>query len=322
MNRQQFINLIQSPDLLNNQTISPLHDLLKDFPYCQAVQLLYLKNLQKENSIHYNNQLKISAAYSSNRTLLFQLINEPLESKIEKITENEKVAEPVVIKTEEIPKISIPEKIEREKSADVIELSATTSTEKEEKIQTPVTASNKDRKDELHEIIQKRLSEINYKQKNKTHEFVSEKQEIEIKKDVPEEKIKPEEPKMITPELTEIIEVSPVYQLEEATEIEKRNLHEQKKFLSQQDIINKFIVQRPSMPRVKKEFFNVENKTNQSIIDKGEIVSETLAKLYLNKGNIQKAIEIYQKLSLNFPKKNSYFAELIENIKKEYHLEN
>ena len=54
MNRQQFIELIQSPDLLNNQTISTLNDLLIDFPYCQALHLLYLKNLQKENSIQQN----------------------------------------------------------------------------------------------------------------------------------------------------------------------------------------------------------------------------------------------------------------------------
>jgi hypothetical protein len=47
-----------------------------------------------------------------------------------------------------------------------------------------------------------------------------------------------------------------------------------------------------------------------------EIVSESLARIYEKQGLTGKAIEMYEKLSLKIPKKSSYFAEIIENLKK------
>jgi len=47
-----------------------------------------------------------------------------------------------------------------------------------------------------------------------------------------------------------------------------------------------------------------------------DIVSETMAILYVQQGNIPKAIEIYQKLIELFPEKSSFFASQIEKLKK------
>jgi hypothetical protein len=51
-----------------------------------------------------------------------------------------------------------------------------------------------------------------------------------------------------------------------------------------------------------------------SVSDDSEIVSETLAQIYLKQGNKQKAIRIYQKLMLKFPEKSSYFESLLRNL--------
>ncbi|HVZ56698.1 MAG TPA: hypothetical protein VG870_08585 [Chitinophagaceae bacterium] len=47
-----------------------------------------------------------------------------------------------------------------------------------------------------------------------------------------------------------------------------------------------------------------------------DIVTETMAEVWAKQGNKQKAIEIYQKLSLLNPAKSAYFASLIESLKE------
>jgi tetratricopeptide (TPR) repeat protein len=54
-----------------------------------------------------------------------------------------------------------------------------------------------------------------------------------------------------------------------------------------------------------------------SISRKDELVSESLAEVYVKQGKKEKAIEMYQKLSLLNPEKNVYFAAKIENLQKD-----
>lgn len=50
-------------------------------------------------------------------------------------------------------------------------------------------------------------------------------------------------------------------------------------------------------------------------IDFEEIISETLAKLYIKQGHKEKGIRMYDKLILKFPEKSVYFASEIEKLK-------
>lgn len=86
---------------------------------------------------------------------------------------------------------------------------------------------------------------------------------------------------------------------------------------SDTELINQFIVAAPSITRNKVEFFDPVIKAKESITDKENIVSETLAKIYYDQGYKEKASKIYQKLSLKFPEKSSYFAAQIRKIEKE-----
>ena len=91
------------------------------------------------------------------------------------------------------------------------------------------------------------------------------------------------------------------------------------KKLSRKELIDKFILENPSISRPKAEFYNPISVAQNSIIDQENIVSETLAKIYEKQGYIDKAISIYEKLSLKYPEKSRYFAAQIEELKKVKH---
>ena len=81
--------------------------------------------------------------------------------------------------------------------------------------------------------------------------------------------------------------------------------------------IDEFIKNEPSISRPKAEFYDPVSKAKESVVDNENIVSETLAGIFYDQGHLQKAIKIYQKLSLKYPEKSSYFAALIKKAEKE-----
>lgn len=83
---------------------------------------------------------------------------------------------------------------------------------------------------------------------------------------------------------------------------------------SKEDLINQFIATEPRIIPSKAEFYSPVNQAKKSIADHDDIISETLAKIYFNQGNLLKARSSYQKLSLLHPEKSSYFAALIQEI--------
>ena len=101
-------------------------------------------------------------------------------------------------------------------------------------------------------------------------------------------------------------------------EKEKEESKKEDKSLSKNEIIDKFIAENPQISRPKKEFYDPFMVAQASVVDQENIISETLATIYLNQGYIEKAISIYQKLSLKNPEKSVYFAELIEKAKNKF----
>ncbi|MBL7763974.1 MAG: hypothetical protein JNL23_11160 [Chitinophagaceae bacterium] len=68
----------------------------------------------------------------------------------------------------------------------------------------------------------------------------------------------------------------------------------------------------------------VDKKTEEKVITLAEhslenrdVVTEAMAEVWIKQGNRQKAIELYNKLSLQNPAKSSYFAALIEQLKQQ-----
>lgn len=112
-------------------------------------------------------------------------------------------------------------------------------------------------------------------------------------------------------------------QIEVPKEKEDMFIHSSQKIENQEDInpidkiIKQFLLTEPKIQMQKNRIETPNTPTFEPVENEEdiEIITETMAKIYLAQGNKKGAIEIYQKLCLLFPEKNTYFAVQIEKIK-------
>jgi len=81
-------------------------------------------------------------------------------------------------------------------------------------------------------------------------------------------------------------------------------------------LIEKFLEAQPKMPPMNepKSGSPMESQSQPEDVS-DDLVTETLAMIYSQQGYYKKAIQIFEKLSLKYPEKSTYFAGHIEKIK-------
>ncbi|MFO7614664.1 MAG: hypothetical protein R6W71_08505 [Bacteroidales bacterium] len=88
MERQAFLQWLNDPLSLNEESLSELQRLLRDYPYFQAARLLYAFNLQLLNDYRFEGELRRCSVYAPDRTRLkdwISLINNHLVSKVREV---------------------------------------------------------------------------------------------------------------------------------------------------------------------------------------------------------------------------------------------
>ena len=81
-----------------------------------------------------------------------------------------------------------------------------------------------------------------------------------------------------------------------------------------QNLVDSFLHSNPKIIPDDACSFHVD--LTESLQENQDILTETLADIYITQGHKSKAIEIYEHLILKYPKKHIYFAAQIDRLKK------
>ncbi|WP_281235128.1 tetratricopeptide repeat protein [Flavobacterium gelatinilyticum] len=74
MNVTDYTYLMNKPDAITEKQTEALGSVLNEFPYFQSARALRLKGLYSQNSFKYNYALKVTAAHTADRSVLFDFI--------------------------------------------------------------------------------------------------------------------------------------------------------------------------------------------------------------------------------------------------------
>ena len=306
MNRNDFINMIDERATINRQMLGEVYELIDIFPYFQSAHMLLLKGLQRNNDVKFGNQLRKSAIHIADREVLYYLLKSEPSSELndEKLQPDVAITENNLIETQQTV-------IESAKnSEDLI-------TEIEKDKNEPLFMEQKapDNKALIQSILIPTESD--------NHDSSGVIFVVDEEKSNDEDKIFYMDPGFSVPEKNDLLELDLDAELTVISEGEmdgsRAQNYEEKNSTKQMqsELIDKFIIANPRIEPVKDKTDRPFEDISQSFVEeKGGFVTETLARIYVNQGYYSKAIDIYEKLSLKFPEKSSYFASQIEKIKE------
>ncbi len=83
-----------------------------------------------------------------------------------------------------------------------------------------------------------------------------------------------------------------------------------------EDVIERFIQTEPQINRGKAIEYVAGNMAKESLEEDLNLVTETMAKLYMKQGKLDKARKAYKKLIELYPEKSIYFATQLKNLNK------
>ncbi len=307
MNTETFTYLLANPQQLTDQQLREITTLVQKYPYFQSARALQLKGLKNNNSFLYNDTLKVTAAHTADRDILFQYITskEFVQDKIsELIIQHDASVNELEVTIEDISEQTALE-LDKKMKAELQKAEAILNPLLfERKVQSVVTISNENEIEAETEIennsetsakvLEEKIIAVDAPlpfKKDDTHSF-SEWLQLTQAKPIERTEAKTDEPTSETEELNNV-----------PTAEEKFELIE--KFIQEKPKLEVSITQT-KQPDLAKQYTQTPSS----------LMTETLAKVYLQQKNYKKAIKAYEILILKNPEKSGFFADQIRAIKK------
>ena len=275
MQVSRFTALLENPlDISQDADIAALKQIVETYPYFQAARGMELIGLKNSNSFKYNAALKKHAAYTSDRSWLFEIITQEAFNKSKN--------------TDDAIETPSTDKIENTAIEAVALTEITPATQRDAEAQYTKQTSN-----EEHNVSEAQEPSLSSLELGKPLEFN----------------------KNDRYSFEEWLQLSTKKSIDKKTKKEETNTSEKNKKAAKMAQINAFIATNPkiSPPLSSTEKITIKDAEK---INKEALMTETLARVYLEQKKYKKALQAYKILSLKYPEKNSFFASQIKVVQK------
>lgn len=312
MNVSSYNYLLNQPEEINDIQTLALEKVLDQFPFFQSARALRLKGLYNQNSYKYNFALKITAAHTTDRSVLFDFITSESFTAIQKKTYEKKI--------EELLNITVVDSqiIEGEKPAPIattpLEHSILNSIKEANTNPAPSKSLFIDNLDIDKGVEQSILESIKEASPTQPEEETTEvEKKLEIGKPLDFSKSE-------THSFHQWLQISRIQPIIRENPQDKNSMAKEPEPIIDEDkkkkaeLIDKFIETSPKIPPIKPGVVFTPN-IDLNKEDNSYLMTETLAKVYLEQKKYQKAIQAYEILILKYPEKSSFFADRIKDIK-------
>lgn len=306
MKVSDFTNLLEYPGKLNSPIQThQLEEVLDAYPWFQAARALHLKGLKNLNSYKYNQALKRTAAYTTDRDVLFDFITSEVFNQnavADTISGKSSINALEVILEEVHPDAENPIAIlespedgpwprSGKDAENILDPGLFTAADPAIAEQLQEEAAEREAKETL-----KMGKPLEFKH-DERHSFSQWLQLTSFKRDKDSAAALPDDGSQAKPQ-----------------ELQGRN----KKF----ELIDRFIETNPKIvPKRDADDVLLPVQKNTSL-DKSELMTETLARIYLEQGKFKEALQAYRILILKYPEKSSFFADQIKAVEKLRDLKN
>ncbi|SFZ91014.1 hypothetical protein SAMN05428642_1011342 [Flaviramulus basaltis] len=308
MTQTDFTYILQHPQAITHNQTEAVKSITDEFPYFQSARAIYLKGLKDQSSINYNQELKTTAAYTTDRSILFDFITSEafIQNEISQfIKQNIANLKDIDVDIEDISvekSVSIDDALKQQINDTDGVLDPALFQPKEAR---PVKSFILDES----ETIEKATKET------KTQDASAD-EILNLGKPLPFDK----KENHSFNEWLKLTCFKPIQREAENKENEKEAevnisstdaLDKEKKF----ELIDKFILKKPKISPAK-PLTQKGNLAKAQMIQPESLMTETLARIYVEQKNYKKAIQSYKILSLKYPEKSSFFANQIKAVEQ------